>query len=326
MPTSFNEQINTYGLAKWGNYTHKNRLKLPMFNKITKMNKSTEAPILLNRCYVQPFFETASFHIIKPCNMRCKFCYATFDDMRLTNQLSKYDAFKILDKLKEAGLQKITFAGGEPLLYKWIYEVIVYSKTIGLTTSIITNGSLLTDELLEKFKGKLDWIGVSVDSLNETTNTIIGRTNKNKVNYLDLCLKIKKAGFRLKINTVVNSFNLYDDLNDFIDNVKPDRWKVFQALRVKEQNDKQFDEIKVSEEQFESYINNHKHQKSIVVEDNKAMTGSYLLIDPQGRLFENSKGKHTYSKPLQDNDIDSCLSEINLNREMFVKRGGIYEW
>lgn len=290
------------------------------------MIKSTEAPILPNRCYVQPFFETASFHIVNPCNMSCKFCYATFDDMRLTNQLSKYDAFKILDKLKEAGLQKITFAGGEPLLYKWIYEVIVYSKTIGLTTSIITNGSLLTDELLEKFKGKLDWIGVSIDSLNETTNNLIGRVNKKKINYLDLCLKIKEAGFRLKINTVVNSFNWYGDLNDFIDDVKPDRWKVFQALRIEGQNDKQFDEIKVSREQFESYINNHKHQKSIVIEDNEAMTGSYLLIDPQGRLFENSKGKHTYSKPLQDNDIDICLSEINLNREMFVKRGGIYEW
>ena len=274
----------------------------------------------------ETFFETASFHIVKPCNMKCKFCYATFDDMRIINQLSKNDVFNILDKLKAKGLQKITFAGGEPLLYKRIIEVVTYSKAIGLTTSIITNGSLLTDELLEKLKGELDWIGVSIDSLNETTNNLIGRTNKKKINYLELCLKIKKAGFRLKINTVVNSFNCNDDLNNFIDKVKPDRWKVFQALRVEGQNDKQFDEIKVSKEQFESFISNHKHQKSIVVEDNEAMTGSYLLIDPQGRLFENSKGKHTYSKPLQDNDIDICLSEINLDREMFVKRGGIYEW
>ena len=271
-------------------------------------------------------FETASFHIVKPCNMNCKFCYATFSDLRVTNQLSKFDAFKILDKLKEAGLQKITFAGGEPLLYKWIYEVIVYSKTIGLTTSIISNGSLLTDDLLKKFNRKLDWIGISIDSINETTNRLIGRTYKNKINYLDLCLKIKESGFRLKINTVVNSFNWYSDLNDFIDYASPDRWKVFQALRVEGQNDDQFEEIRVTAEQFNSYIQNHKHQKSIVIEDNESMTGSYLLIDPQGRLFENSKGKHTYSKPLQDNDIDSCLSEINLNRKMFIKRGGIYKW
>lgn len=272
------------------------------------------------------FFETASFHIVKPCNMRCKFCYATFEDMKVTKQLSKYDAFKILDKLKEAGLQKITFAGGEPLLYKWIYEVIAYSKSIGLTTSIITNGSLLTAELLEKFQGQLDWIGISVDSINEAINKSIGRSNKKEIDYLNLCLNIKNVGFKLKINTVVNSFNWQDNLNEFINIVEPSRWKVFQALRVEGQNDKQFDEIKVSKEQFENFLNNHKHQKSIVVEDNEAMTGSYLLIDPQGRLFENSKGKHTYSKPLQDNDIDICLSEINLNREMFIKRGGIYEW
>ena len=272
------------------------------------------------------FFETASFHIVKPCNMNCKFCYATFDDMKVINQLPKEDAFIILDKLKLAGVQKITFAGGEPLLYKWIYEVIEYSKQICLTTSIITNGSLLTDKLLEKFKGKLDWIGISVDSLQQRTNELIGRTAKNKLNYLDLCLSIKEAGFKLKINTVVNSFNWYADLNDFIDDVKPERWKVFQALRVEGQNEKQFDEIKVTGEQFKSFIDDHKHQKSIVIEDNEAMTGSYLLIDPQGRLFENSQGKHTYSQPLQNNDINQCLSEINLNRDMFIKRGGIYNW
>lgn len=272
------------------------------------------------------FFETASFHIVKPCNMACKFCYATFEDMRITSQLSKEDAFKILDKLKSAGLQKITFAGGEPLLYKWIYEVIVYSKEIGLTTSIITNGSLLTDELLTNFQGKLDWIGISVDSLNQTTNKLIGRTYKDKINYLDLSLKIKEFGFRLKVNTVVNSFNWYSDLNGFIDDVKPDRWKVFQALRVEGQNEKQFNEIKVTDEQFKIYTENHKGQKSIVIENNESMTGSYLLIDPQGRLFENSKGKHTYSSPLQNTDLETCLSEINLNREMFIKRGGLYKW
>lgn len=272
------------------------------------------------------FFETASFHIVKPCNMRCKFCYATFDDIRVLSQLSKYDAFKILDKLRDAGLQKITFAGGEPLLYKWIYEVIDYSKKIGLTTSIITNGSLLTDNLIGKFKGKLDWIGVSVDSINDATNSMIGRVYKNKIDYLLLCHKIKESGFRLKINTVVNSFNWRENFNQFIDEVKPDRWKVFQTLRVEGQNENQFDEIKVNEEQFEVYIKTHKHQKSIVVENNDAMTGSYLLIDPQGRLFENSKGKHTYSNPLQSNDINLCLSQINLDRSMFIKRGGIYQW
>lgn len=277
-------------------------------------------------------FETASFHIVKPCNMKCKFCYATFEDMKVVKQLPKNEAFIILDKLKEAGLQKITFAGGEPLLYKWIYDVIEYSKSIGLVTSIITNGSLLTDELLEMFKWKLDWVGISIDSLSELTNELIGRTNKEKINYYDLCFKIKDAGFKLKINTVINSFNWYSYLGDFIDEVQPERWKVFQALRVEGQNDKEFNEIKVTDEQYKSFIDQHKLKEDmtkrdcLVPEDNEAMTGSYLLIDPLGRLFENSSGKHNYSCKLQDNDIDLCLSEINLNREMFEQRGGIYNW
>lgn len=277
-------------------------------------------------------FETASFHIVKPCNMKCKFCYATFEDMKVVNQLPKSDAFVILDKLKEAGLQKITFAGGEPLLYKWICEVIEYSKSIGLVTSIITNGSLLTDDLIEKFKGRLDWIGISIDSLNDSTNELIGRSNMSKINYYDLCFKIKEAGFKLKINTVVNSFNYYADMNDFIDEVKPSRWKVFQALRVDGQNEKQFNEIKVTDGQYKSFVDQHKFNKDmskrdcLVPEDNESMTGSYLLIDPLGRLFENTSGKHTYSSKLQDNTIELCLSEINLNREMFEQRGGIYNW
>lgn len=281
------------------------------------------ATLRQTQCYVQPFFETASFHIVKPCNMKCKFCYATFEDMHILKQLSKYDAFKILDKLKEEGLQKITFAGGEPLLYKWIYEVIVYSKGIGLTTSIITNGSLLTEELLEKFKGNLDWIGISIDSLNDETNVKIGRTYKNKPNYYELVSKIKMYGFKLKINTVVNRFNEMESMQDFMTMANPSRWKIFDTLKVEGQNDRQFEEIKSTD--FEGFIKRHNHA-SMVPEDNEAMTGSYLLIDPQGRLFENSKGKHTYSSPLQHTDIDKCLSEINLDRKMFIKRGGIYEW
>ncbi len=274
------------------------------------------------------FFETASFHIVKPCNMKCKFCYATFNDFKAPKQLSRDEAFRILRKLKNAGLQKITFAGGEPMLYKHLDDCIEYAKMIGLTTSIITNGSLITYEWLHKMKGQLDWIGISIDSLNPDTLIKIGRTTKNDsiTHYFDLVISIKEMGFKLKINTVVNSYNYNEDLNSFIEWAQPERWKVFQALKVEGQNEKQFDEIKVSEDQFNSFLKRHKNQKSLVPENNEAMTGSYLLIDPLGRLFENSAGKHTYSRTLADNKVEDCVSDIKLDREMFIKRGGIYQW
>lgn len=275
-------------------------------------------------------FETASFHIIRPCNMKCKFCYARFEDFYIRNQLSVPLCIDILRKLKEAGLQKITFAGGEPMLFKNLAKVIRYSKAIGLTTSIITNGSMLTEGWLSEMKDALDWVGISIDSLDLEVNNKAGRKSKDEYfglgRYLHIVSQIKKYDYKLKINTVVHAYNKDEDMNNFITVASPDRWKVFQALRVEGQNDSEFDEIKVSHQEYMRYIHRHSKQPALVAEDNELMTGSYLLIDPLGRLFENSAGKHTYSEPLQNSTVKECLKQINLNRETFIDRGGIYNW
>lgn len=270
-------------------------------------------------------FETVSFHIVKPCNMKCKFCYATFEDMHV-QAMPEQDALTCINKLFLAGVQKITFAGGEPMLYKHLDNCIRYANQIGMTTSIITNGSFITESWLLKMRSHLDWIGVSVDSLNDATNAKIGRVSKMKLNYPQLIDAIKMYGYKLKINTVVNSYNWQEDINDFITFANPDRWKIFQALRVDGQNDTQFDEMKVSTEQFAEFVYRHKTQNCAVIENNNAMTGSYLLVDPQGRLFENSNGAHTYSESLINNSYEHCAKQISLNRDMFLERGGIYNW
>lgn len=272
-------------------------------------------------------FETVSFHIVKPCNAKCKFCYATFDDMHV-KMMPDIHALRILDKLSKSGVQKVTFAGGEPLMYPHIESVIKWAKSLGMTTSIITNGFRLTMEFLEEMQGHLDWIGVSVDSLNPSTNDAIGRTDRfiGHLNYMTLVEGIKAYGYRLKINTVVNAYNWEEDMNYFIRQADPDRWKVFQALRVDGQNDQTFNEIRVSDDQYWDFLGRHAAQPSLVQESNELMTGSYVLIDPQGRMFENSAGKHTYSDSLIDYSVDHCLSQINLNRDRFIERGGIYNW
>lgn len=259
--------------------------------------------------------------------MKCKFCYARFEDFNVNKQLSYEDACTIILKLKQAGVQKITFAGGEPMLYKHLDACIKFAKHhCNMTTSIITNGSMIKEQWLIDMQQHLDWIGLSVDSTSHSTNKNIGRESKMTLDYDLIVSLIHKYNYKLKINTVVNRYNINEDLNRFIAFANPTRWKVFQALKIEEQNDKQFDEIKVSTEEFNSFIDKHKHHKCIVPESNELMTSSYLLIDPLGRLFENTKGIHTYSDTLISNNIEHCLSQISLNRNTFLKRGGIYNW
>jgi len=54
--------------------------------------------------------------------MRCKFCFATFQDVKqailLKGHLPEQDALEVVRKIAEAANKQITFAGGEPLLCK----------------------------------------------------------------------------------------------------------------------------------------------------------------------------------------------------------------
>ena len=86
---------------------------------------------------------TVNFHLLKSCNLKCKFCYAHFRQIAKENLLPVEKAYTLLRQLKDAGCMKMNFAGGEPFLHPHIGELIKYSYNLGLKTSIITNSTLL---------------------------------------------------------------------------------------------------------------------------------------------------------------------------------------
>jgi radical S-adenosyl methionine domain-containing protein 2 len=255
--------------------------------------------------------------------MECKFCYATYNTFGVQQQLRLDEVYIILRKLHKAGVKKVTFAGGEPMLYKQLDHAIIYAKKIGLVTSIVTNGSMLTASWLKSMVNHLDWIGLSIDSINTTTNTSIGRITTKQVDYTTLISCINSYGYKLKINTVVNIHNQHEVLSDLINESKTTRWKVFDTLKVEGQNDTQFNKIKSTN--FEQFIKNNQHP-SMVVETNSLMSGSYLLIDPKGRFYENWGTNNIKSDSLIKHSIKHCLSQISLDRKKFLDRGGIYNW
>jgi len=281
---------------------------------------------------------SVNFHLWEPCNMRCKFCFATFQDVKQSilpkGHLSKKDAIEVVIQLAEIGFEKITFAGGEPVLCPWLPELIKTAKDTGLTTMIVTNGSKLTDEFLEENKKYLDWIAISVDSLKPNTNfetgrAIIGKVPLTRSYYYDLADRIKKFGYGLKINTVVNSKNFNEKMSDFISYAKPKRWKLFQVLPIKGQNDFKIDDFKISDDQFQNFISNHNDLKritTIVPESNNQMKGSYAMVDPAGRFFDNTKGKHNYSRPILEIGSRLAIQQVNYDFTKFISRGGIYNW
>ncbi len=281
------------------------------------------------------FIPSINFHLWEPCNMRCEFCFATFQDVKQTilpkGHLPEQEAIKVVEQIALAGFEKITFAGGEPLLCKWLPKLIKKAKELGLTTMIVTNGSKLTEKFLIENKPYLDWIAISIDSLKEENNikigrAIIGKRTLSKANYYDLIAAIKSYGYGLKINTVVNSVNFKENLSDFISSANPQRWKVLQVLPIKGQNDNKIDDFKITDAEYTYFLNTHKNVETIVPESNTAIKGSYVMVDPAGRFFDNAQGTHNYSKPILEVGVANAMKTMHYNIDKFVKRGGLYKW
>lgn len=279
---------------------------------------------------------SVNFHLWEPCNFRCKFCFATFQDVKSTilpkGHLTREETIAVTCELARFGFKKITFVGGEPTLCPWLPELIATAKANGLTTMIVTNGSRISLDYLKPLIGILDWVTLSIDSLNPEANQMSGRgrtgTFFSRQEYIEKCRTVIECQIRLKVNTVVHRLNVQENLSSFIEEVKPERWKIFKVLPVVGQNSGRVSVLLVTEEEYRQFLERNKLDSpgiEIIPENNDAMTGSYLMIDPAGRFFDNTAGKHTYSRPILTKGIEGALQGISYDLSKFLDRKGLYE-
>jgi len=272
-----------------------------------------------------------SYHINSDCNMECKYCFAKFDSQKV---LSKQESLTLIKEISKVGFGKISFAGGEPTLCEWLPEMIEHSKKCGLVTMIVTNGTGLTEDFLRNMRNSLDWIGLSVDSPSPNSIKAIGKQVKNGAidenYYFDKVDKINNYGYKLKINTVVSAVNVHEDLSNFINYAKPLRWKLFQMFPLKNKGIKNIEAFSISNDDLIAFYKKHlKHihkEIEIVLENNDAMINSYIMIDPLGRFFNNTKFEYHYSQPILEVGIKEAFNKIAVDVEKMQKRNAVYGW
>ena len=281
---------------------------------------------------------TVNYHLWKACNMRCGFCFATFQDIEPQvlpkGHLGREACLAVVGSLARAGFQKINFAGGEPTLCPWLPDLIMLVKKLGLTTSIVTNGSRITGNWLESLNGTLDWATLSIDSVDPGTLLRTWRTTRygpmNECDYLRVIGILRRHGVRIKVNTVVTRSNLEEDLTGFIVRARPERWKLLQVLPAKGQNDALVGHYIVSLDEFENYVQSSRRVETfgikVVPESNELMTGSYVMVDPAGRFFDNVLGTHTYSRSIVEVGAEKAYGDVSVDPGKFLARDGLYDW
>lgn len=286
-----------------------------------------------------------NWHMTEVCNFSCQYCYAKWGTVQPKEEISRsykktYQLLKEINEYFNSSVESIrlrnqmnwnnirlNLAGGEPLLFERQFnDALDQASELGMTTSIITNGSTLTKEKVKTLSPKLSWLGISIDSINQRTNAIIGRQSKKgeQIDLEALTEIIEEARLRnpliqIKINTVVNDANHLEDFSDFISTIRPEKWKVLKMLPVITSD------LSVSEHQYKAFLLRHKDIGAILrKENNNDMSDSYIMIDPLGRLYQNggqsNKGDYIYSAPITDVGAERAFAMINFDAKKFAHR------
>jgi radical SAM protein with 4Fe4S-binding SPASM domain len=119
---------------------------------------------LSNKEYLQQFNRkvtekrvplSGSIDLTHRCNLRCVHCYLGDKASLRGNGKQELDTaqwISIIDEITEAGCLYLLITGGEPLLRKDFSEIYHHAKTKGLLVTVFTNGTMITEQILELFQ------------------------------------------------------------------------------------------------------------------------------------------------------------------------------
>jgi radical S-adenosyl methionine domain-containing protein 2 len=252
-------------------------------------------------------YSVVNFHIVNSCNYTCRYCFGKFGDKScLSLPEAEHVVAGIADYFRVSGTSqgRINLAGGEPLLYPRLDELIDCRHNKGIAVSIVTNGSLLTPSRIGSWRGKVACIGLSVDALSPEVNRAIGRCCHGEVKDLThwtaLANACHEAHIALKINTVVSKLNLQEDLLPLYRACRPQRIKLLKMHLVENVNDEArlWD---ITDSEFSAFCERHEFANRPVRESEGSMENSYLMVDPSGTVLLNDHGVYKA--------YGSCLTE-----------------
>jgi radical SAM protein with 4Fe4S-binding SPASM domain len=151
--------------------------------------------------------ETVYWISTQACNLRCTYCYQDASKKR-PQELSTEEAQDLITQTAEAGVKTFIFTGGEPFVRRDLLHLARFSRTCGLYTNVITNGSYITRKNIDEIAEIFHNVTISVDGVMESHDRSRGRGSwARAVNAIELLIE---AGVSVDINSVLTKFGLRD--------------------------------------------------------------------------------------------------------------------
>lgn len=105
------------------------------------------------------------FELSYRCNFKCPHCYLP-GSQREGKELSANQVFTILEQLKDMGVYRIGFTGGEPLVREDIFDILGYANRCGFKFGLLSNGYLIDEKTIKRLKEvNVNKVGITFNSL-----------------------------------------------------------------------------------------------------------------------------------------------------------------
>lgn len=178
-----------------------------------------------NPVFVQGY-KMLNIYLTNSCNLFCTHCFMKAGK-RLDHELQTEDWIRVLNEFADVGGTSITITGGEPLMFPGFKTVLEASKQRNLQTTVLTNGILWTDELIDQLSPLMAEVQISIDGVDDASNAKV-RTAGVFDRLIDHVIRFSKNGLRVSVATTFTEDNI-DSADRYVELVN----------RIKEATNKQ---------------------------------------------------------------------------------------
>jgi MoaA/NifB/PqqE/SkfB family radical SAM enzyme len=108
------------------------------------------------------------------CNLSCRMC-SIANSLSKDQELSTAQILHAIDEAQRYGIKEVVLTGGEPFLREDLFEIAKYCHDKGLRSIITTNGTLMSEQIVEAIiNSEISHLHFSIDGLEETNDYFRG--------------------------------------------------------------------------------------------------------------------------------------------------------
>jgi pyrroloquinoline quinone biosynthesis protein E len=144
------------------------------------------------------------------CNLQCAYCYNPLDLSSYRDELRVDEWQRVIGEAARLGILQIHFSGGEPTLRpEDLVALVTSARTHELYSNLITQGTFLTDALLERLKGAgLDHVQISVQSADVDEGDAIAGAAVHERKFAVLKRVVARGDLAVTLNCVLHRGNI----------------------------------------------------------------------------------------------------------------------